>query len=241
MANGIYTALSGAMADVKRMELVSHNLANVSTPAFNQFRMVLEAVKGEANSKEVTFVKPAEIERDTQSGPLRATGNPLDIALTSGVYMAVKNGDKTAYVRGATLVPQPDGTLVTQEGHPVLGKADLIRLPPGTNSVTVAPDGTVTADDRNVDKLRLTEFDDQQALAQGSKRTFFDPGGAGAIPTQTARPIAVGYVEESNINLITGMTEMIAAHRNYDTMIKSIQTLSKIESRAARDLAGRMF
>ncbi len=239
-SNGVYTALSGAMANVKRLEIVSHNLANVSTPAFGQFRMALEAIQSKSDTKEITFVQPAQIERDIQPGPFRATGNPLDVALTKGVYMAVKNGDKTAYIRGATLVPNPDGTLVTEEGHKVLGRADIVRLPPGTRSVVITPDGTVKADDNQVDRLRLTEFNDPQALVQGTKRSFVDPGGAGPMLTTATSPIAAGYREESNINIIQGMTEMIAAHRNYDTMVKTLETFSRIEKRAARDLAGRI-
>ncbi|MCP4679334.1 MAG: flagellar hook basal-body protein [Deltaproteobacteria bacterium] len=236
MASGIYSALSGAMADVRRMEVVSHNLANTGTSAFNQLRTAFEAIQGEAKTKEITFAAPTQTIRDVRSGPLRATGNPLDLALSEGVYMTVASGEKTAYMRGATLVLKPDGTLSTEEGFTVLGENNAIRLPLDARSIMVGPDGTVMADGQESGKIRLVEFNDQQALVHGSDRSFVDPGGAGAMPSTAAQPIATGYLEQSNIDMVRGMTEMIAAHRNYDATIKALETFSSIEKRAARGM-----
>ncbi len=240
MASGIYTALSGAMADVQRMDVLSHNLANVSTPAFNQFRMTLESVQGESTAKELTFVKPTAPERDVRSGPLRSTENPMDIALTEGVYMAVDTGGKTAYVRGGTLMIHPDGTLTTNEGLTVLGEQNAIRLPPGTRSVVVAADGTVMADDSEAGKIRLREFEDPQALVQGPRRTVVDTGAAGAMPTVATQPVVAGYREESNLDLIRGMTDLIAAHRSYDVTLRAMQTFAQMEKQAATRIASRL-
>ncbi len=241
MASGIYTALSGAVSDMRRVEMLSHNLANISTPAFKEFRMAAEAVKSDSGSDELTFVQPTPIERDVRPGPFRATGNPLDLALTEGVYLGVQDNGKTAYVGGATLIPSPDGTLTTEDGFPVLGKQDIVRLPPGTRSVTITSDGNVEADGNQIDRLRLTEFDDQQALKQGTGRTFINPGdAAGTMPTGAVQPIMVGYKEEPNISMVKGMTELIAAHRSYQITLKSIDTFSRIDKAAATKLASRV-
>ncbi|MDJ0761599.1 MAG: flagellar hook basal-body protein [Myxococcota bacterium] len=235
MPSGIYTVLSGAMAGIEKVETLSHNLANVSTPAFNQFRMVFEAAQAKQNN-ELTFVQPSMIERDVRPGPLRETGNPLDLALTEGVYMAVDADGKTAYVRGASLALQPDGTLSTDDGHTVLGETEIVKLPPDARDILIAEDGSVSTDGRTVGRLRLTEFTDQQALIQGPRSSYVDGGRAGPQAVSTSQAVITGYREQANVDLIHGMTEMITAQRTYSAMTKFIQTFSHVESRAAREL-----
>ncbi|MDD5308886.1 MAG: flagellar hook basal-body protein [Deltaproteobacteria bacterium] len=239
MADGIYTALSGAVAEMNRIEVNSHNLANVSTPGFKQFRLALEAVGGASQAKELSFAAMAPPQMDLRAGPLRETGNPLDVALDEGVYMAVADGGKTAYSRGGALMLRPDGTLVTNEGMPVMGEGGKIVVAPGASNITVAPDGTVQADDAPAGRLKLVEFGNQQALQQGQGQTFIDPGGAGARPAARAQLVRAGYREEPNMEAIRGMTDLIAAHRSYDAALKAVETFSQVNRRAARDIQAR--
>ena len=92
MANGIYAALSGALTNMQRLEVVSHNMANASTPAFKLERLASEGVAGRDDKNgELTFSMPAVSETDLRQGPLVATDNPLDLAFAEGGYLAVDN------------------------------------------------------------------------------------------------------------------------------------------------------
>ena len=240
MANGIYTALSGALTAMQRIELVSHNMANASTPAFKLDRMAVEGVEGPENANgELTFSMPAVTQTDLTQGPLVATENPLDLALSEGVYLAVKDGGQKAFMRGATLLVMPNGALTTTEGHAVYGEADIIKLPPNTRDITIGLNGDVQVEGSKVDRLRLVGFKDEQALAPGNKRSLIDRGGAGPMPTTANVPVMPGYQEQANFSVVREMTDMIAAHRTYDITLKAIRTHGQLDKRAARELVSR--
>jgi flagellar basal-body rod protein FlgF len=240
MANGIYAALSGALNNVRRIEIVSHNLANVSTPAFKMERMATEAVAPPANADgELTFAMPAVQQTDLSQGPLLATENPMDIALSEGTYLQVLDNEKTAYMRGATLAAMPDGTLATSEGHAVYGDHDLVKIPPGALEIVIGANGDVVVDGARIDRLRLVSFENEQGLLAGSDRTLIDPTGNSAVTTTTQAPVMVGYQEKANLSMIKQMTDMIAAHRLYDVTMNAINTHRQVESKAAREIAGR--
>ncbi len=236
MGNGIYSALSGALADAQRMEVISHNVANVSTPNFRQFRMALMSADGAAKSDELSFAVPSKVQVDSQAGPLRATDSPLDIALSNNVFIEVRENDKPAFVRGGTLVLKPDGSLVDDRGHQLMGAEQPIKLPPDTKSIVVLPDGTVEADGNSFDQLRLIEFDDPQALTPGTGRLVYDSGAAGPRPAETPSPVLSGYIEQSNIGVVRGITDLIAAHRHYDVALRAIETFKQVDKRAATEL-----
>ena len=237
MGSGIYTALSGAIANENRVELISHNLANITTNGFQQFRMALKSVQSSVPNDELTFAYPSEVVTDTTSGPIVATGNPLDVTLGKGVYMVVDDGRQEAFVRGGTMVIRPDGKLVTNEGLLVKGsKEEFVKIPSDVKSVEIAVDGTVMADGEEVDKIRLVGFENQDALVSKEGRKLRDPGGAKPIEVTSSQPVMAGYLEKANINAVRGMTDLIAAHRNYDATMKVVETFAAVEKRTARDM-----
>jgi len=236
MANGIYSGLSGAIANERRVDLISHNLANINTSGFQQFRMALEEVKGAAGSDQLSFAMPSPIKVDTTPGPISSTGNPLDIALTEGVHMAVIANGKEAFIRGGTLMVLPDGRLTTNEGLEVLGKEEPINLPQDARDVIIHADGTVEADGVEVDKLRMVEFERPEDLIAGAGNKMMDPGTAGRMQAVSQRPVIAGYIERSNLNAVRGITDLITAHRSYDATMKVLETFSHIEKRASKDI-----
>ncbi len=241
MGNGIYTALSGAITDQHRVEMLSHNLANVNTPAFKRSLASAQEVLGPSRSKELSFAQPTKMLTDVSPGPIVSTDNPLDVALTGGVFMQIQAGDRVGFLRGGSMILRPDGNLVTNEGYEVHGEKGLVRLPPGARDIQIRGDGTIVADGNEFEKMKLVEFADEQALVQGDGRVIFDPNGAaGAAPSTSTAPVMAGYQERSNMNLVNGMTEMVAAQRHFDATMKAIQTFSQMDKRAARDIAGRV-
>ncbi|MBN2803445.1 MAG: flagellar hook basal-body protein [Deltaproteobacteria bacterium] len=241
MTDGIYTALSGAMADASRIDIISNNLANVSTAGFKQFTSTLNSTKGAAKAKELDFVQIGAVTMDNEAGPLKSTGNPLDIALSANVFMAVEEKGREAYVHGASLLAGPDGNLMTVNGQPVYDtEKQLINISPDAKDVSILPDGTVTVDGEEAGKIKLIEFANTKALKKNSGKTVIDGGGANPSISTLSRPVMSGYLEQANIDAIRGMTDLIAAHRSYEAAVKAIQTHGEIEKRAANDIAGRI-
>lgn len=241
MGNGIYTALSGAITDQHRVDMLSHNLANVNTPAFKRSLTSAQEALGPSRSPELSFARPTPAVTDLSAGPLVATENPLDVALTSGVFMQIQAGDRVGFLRGGSMILRPDGRLVTTEGYEVHGEKGVVRLPADAKDIRIQGDGTITADGEEIEKMMLVEFTDEQALVQGDGRVVFDPNGAaGAEASRSTAPVMAGYQERANMNLVDGMTEMIAAQRHFDATMKAIQTFSQMDKRAAREIAGRV-
>lgn len=239
MGNGIYTALSGALVGEHRVDVLSHNLANINTTAFKRIRSSFEEVLGPSNNKALSFAQTAIDATDYSAGPIISTGNPLDIALVEGTHLTVQDGADIAYVRGATLTLLPDGRLATTNGQLALGADGPIRLPADVNSIAIGPTGAVSADGAAVGRLRLMEFTNPDVLLESSGGTLKDPGTAGARRTSALAPVMSGYLEKSNGSIVEGMIDMITAQRHYDATTRVIQNFSQIEKRAARDIAGR--
>jgi flagellar basal-body rod protein FlgF len=237
MANGIYTALSGVMTNMQQIEVISHNIANISTPAFKMERMASQAVSPPTNNNgELTFSMPEIPVADFTQGPMVSTGNPLDVALTEGVYLEVNDKGQTAYVRSSTLTVMPDGTLVDSMGHQVMGDQNVIKIPLDAKQLIIGTNGDVTADGSRIDRLRLVSFENEKALKMGGDQSFIDQGGAKPNPTGAAAPVMPGYREQANFTAVKQMTDMITAHRTYDITMNAIRTINQIDRKAATGL-----
>jgi flagellar basal body rod protein FlgG len=237
MANGIYSALSGVMTNMQQIDVISHNIANISTPAFKMERTASQAVYPPANNNgELTFSMPEMPVTDLSQGPMVATGNPLDVALTEGVYLEVRDKGQNAYTRSSTLSAMQDGTLVDAMGHQVMGDQGVIKVPQGAKELVIGANGDVMADGARIDRLHLVSFKNEKALVPGGDQTFIDPGGANPGPTGTAAPVMAGYREQANFTAVKQMTDMITAHRTYDITMNAIRTINQIDKKAATGL-----
>src|SRR5574341_952599 len=146
----IYLSMSGAKATMQRQEVLSNNLANVSTVGFRAELQAFRAVpvQGDGASTRVYALEPTT-GYNPQAGAVTATGRNLDVAMSGNAWMAVQGLDGTeAYTRAGSLDVNSEGTLVTSSGLTVLGDGGPITLPTGTTP-TVAPDGTITVKQSN--------------------------------------------------------------------------------------------
>ena len=239
MASGIYAALSGAIANESRVDILSHNLANAHTAGFQGFRTVMESAQSKVANKELTFAAQPLAVLDNSAGPLVNTQDPLDLALNSGVYMGVMEGNQQGYVRGATLIPMDDGRVLTTDGQTVLDESGApLSIPSNVRDVNVLPDGTVLADGNMVGRLNLVKFNNEQALQQSQGRFIVDPGGATPVNVTDGNPVMPGYLEMANISAVKSMTDLISAQHSYSASIKMIESIDSLERKAASGLIG---
>ncbi|RTL33620.1 MAG: flagellar basal-body rod protein FlgF [Burkholderiales bacterium] len=237
----IYVSMAGAKMNMQRQDVLSNNLANVSTAGFRAELDAIRAVpvRGDGASTRVYSLETTVGYNDA-AGPLSFTGRNLDVAAQGKTWMTVQALDGTeAYTRAGSFEVGADGTLVTQSGLPVMGDGGPISIPANTE-VSVAPDGTVSAKDTKgkitgVGKLKLVTPTDQ--LTRGEDGLFRTSDGT-ELPADGNARVQDGALEGSNVNPIETMVSMIAAARQFETQMKLMQTAESNEKQAAQLLSG---
>lgn len=236
----IYLSMMGAKTNMQQQEVLSHNLANVSTTGFRAELQAVRAVpvRGDGASTRVYSLETT-VGYDDTAGPVQFTGRPLDVAVQGRSWLSVQSLDGTeAYTRSGALQIGPDGTLMTANGLPVIGDGGPIAIPANTQP-SIAGDGTVSVKQPNgtiqaVGRLKLVT--PEAKLVRGEDGLFRGADGADLPADATAR-VQDGALEGSNVNPIETMVAMIAAARQYETQIKLMQTAETKERTAAQLLS----
>jgi len=251
--NSIYPVLSGALAQEKRLELITNNLANVSTSGFKKDVAVFEGLKPlliDAAGTEIppvapllgadsTFALLKEVATDFSAGAIQVTGEPLDIAVQGDGFFAVQSPEGVRYTRNGHFTLDVDGQLVTTAGLPVLGSGGPISLPPGV--VSIDSNGNISvrgveagATVVEVDVLPVYTVSNPNNLRKigGS---LFEAIGATPVPSVEGR-VQQGALEASNVNPVEEMVAMIEVMRLYEAAQKAIQTADDIAGKSANEI-----
>jgi flagellar basal-body rod protein FlgF len=241
----IYIAGSGAKAMFEKQARVANNLANASTAGFRRqvdaFRAV--PVQGESLATRA-FVANTTPGSDFTQGAVSATGRDLDVAIRGDGWIAVQATDGSeAYTRQGNLQVGASGVLQTGSGLPVVGDSGPISVPPGSR-VFIAADGTVSALASGGDggsagtvvgriKLVSPSGGDLDRRADG---LFALRSGKPAEPDAGVALVS-GALEGSNVSPVDTMVEMIAAARQFEMQMKSMQTAESDAAKASQLLA----
>jgi flagellar basal-body rod protein FlgF len=236
----IYLSMSGAKAAMQRQDVLANNLANASTTGFRAEMAAFRAVpvRGDGASTRA-YALETTIGHDDRGGPVQTTGRDLDVAMKGGAWLSVQALDGTeAYTRDGALEVTADGTLVGIGARAVLGDGGPITVPPGAQ-VSIAGDGTVSAIVGNdppqaVGRLKLVTPGD--ALLRGDDGLFRAAGGEDLAADPNARLVS-GALEGSNVSAVETMVAMIAAGRQFEQQMKSLQTAEQREQTATRLLS----
>ncbi len=223
----IYLSMAGAKAAMQRQDVLSHNLANVTT---NGFRAELQAfravpVRGDGASTRA-YALETTIGYDASPGPLTPTGRNLDVAMQGNAWLAVQSNDGTeAYTRAGSLDVNADGLLVMRNGMPVLGDGGPINVPPNS-AVEIGNDGTISAKAPNqkpttVGRLKLVTPETTNQLTRGDDGLF--RAADGDLPANPAARLQDGALEGSNVSPVETMVSMIAAGRQFEQQMKLLQ------------------
>jgi flagellar basal-body rod protein FlgF len=246
MADGMYTALSGAMAQEQALEVVANNLANIATTGFKgetvDFKQVLATQDQNATS---VHVEVAQTQHDFSQGVLKETDNPLDVALLGAGFFVVDAPQGEMLTRHGALALRGDGYLQSVDGLLVQGQQGNIRISPGSKvridsygAVMATPpgsgkDGTNAQAETMVDRLRVVDVENPQALRRYGNG-LWDP--SGSVVQRVETPVEAGSLETSNANPIKMMTQLIAVQRAYESYNRSIETIRTMEQKATSQL-----
>lgn len=235
----IYTSMVGAKASMQRQDVLSHNLANVSTNGFRAEMAAFRAVpiRGDGASTRVLALETT-IGYNAEPGAVQPTGRNLDVAVKGKSWLAVQALDGTeAYTRAGSLDVNAEGVLVNTAGLPVVGDGGPITVPPNS-AVDIASDGTVTARTgngrpTNIGRLKLVT--PEGPMTRGTDGLF--RAADGDLPADAAARVQAGALEGSNVSAIETMVAMIAASRQFEQHMKVLQGAEQREQSASKLLS----
>ncbi len=249
MIRSLWIAKTGLDAQQTSMDVISNNLANVSTSGFKGSRAIFEDLlyqtirqPGAQSSQQTqlpsglqlgTGVRPVATERLFTQGNLHQTGNAKDVAIQGDGFFSVLLPDgSTAYTRDGSFQTDNQGQLVTANGYVI---QPAITIPANAQSITVGVDGTVSVTQQGsvapvqVGSLQLSTFINSAGLQSLGGNLFQETAASGAPATNApgtngAGSLQQNYVETSNVNVAEELVNMIQTQRAYEMNSKAITT-----------------
>lgn len=246
--NILKIAATGMAAQQMRVETISNNLANMSTTGFNARRAEFAdlhyqqlARAGTINAADGTVlptgvqlglgVRPSAISVQLEQGALSQTGGDLDLAIDGSGYLEVTlPSGQAAYTRDGALKRSADGLIVNSEGFPV---APDITIPEDVRSITVNAEGEVFAffaenvEAQSLGQINLAGFANPKGLEALGSNLFVETEASGPPNVTTAGQdglgtLRQGFLEDSSVDPVREITELIEAQRGYELNAKVI-------------------
>ncbi|MBI5491373.1 MAG: flagellar basal-body rod protein FlgF [Deltaproteobacteria bacterium] len=234
MDRAIFVALSGAVLQEKRMDVLTDNLANVNTAGFKKQKPLFEDAMPYPWGPR-TFAQMEKVVTDMSQGVAEKTDRKLDAAIKGDGFFTVSTPNGNRYTRDGSFTVGPDGTLRSREGDPVLGEKGVIKLT--SPDVSIDALGNIKSSGAPVDRLRLVNLNGAADLIREGGY-FAPPVEAQEVPVGKETVVEQGYIEVSNVNAVRAMTTMIEAMRSYETHTKMIQTLDDMTKKAIEEVGG---
>lgn len=247
-------AASGMLAQQMRVETISNNLANMNTTGYNARRAEFADLHYQQMARPGTInaadgsqlpagiqlglgVRPSAISVDLQQGALAASGGDLDLAIEGQGYIEVTlPSGAPAYTRDGALKRSADGLIVTSDGHPV---APDITLPPDLRSVSINAAGEVwgsfadRVDPELLGQITLAGFTNPKGLEAMGSNLFLESPASGpalvGVPGEDGLgTLRQGYLEESSVDSVREITELIEAQRGYELNAKIVTAVDQM-------------
>jgi flagellar basal-body rod protein FlgF len=240
MIKGIYASGSGMMPRMLKIEVIANNLANINTTGFKRDNIFVQIMKdtGVAQATGNGDLSGLNVREytDFSEGSLNPTSNKLDLAIQGPGFFVAQSPNGPRYTRNGGFSLSTDGTLVTAQGYPVMGAGGPIQLPDmqklSQGDISINETGEVTVDGRQIGKLEIANFEDTSVLKKDGGSDFVSdvPPKSGVADGKNIA-IRQGYLEESNVNGIEEMVQMIELSRSFEsaqkTMVSQDATLDK--------------
>ncbi|MDD4556904.1 MAG: flagellar basal-body rod protein FlgG [Alphaproteobacteria bacterium] len=247
----LHIGATGMLAQQTNVDVISNNIANMNTTAYTKRRAEFNDLlyqnitrPGSTSTSSQTVipsgiqiglgVKTAAIYRITEGGGLTNTTNTLDLAVKGKGYFQIElpEGKGTAYTRDGAFQRNGDGVIVTHDGYTVQPE---ITVPEDAVEIYVNASGEVwvkldgETDEVNVGQLELANFPNEAGLEALGQNLFLETVASGAPvvdnpDTEGFGSIQQGYLETSNVNPVSEITELVSAQRAYEMNSKIIQT-----------------
>src|SRR5487761_2183818 len=258
MIRSLWIAKTGLDAQQTQLDVISNNLANVSTNGFKRSRAVFEDLlyqtlrqPGAQSSQQTmipsglqlgTGVRPISTEHIFTQGNLNQTGNPLDVAINGQGFFQIQMPDGTlAYTRDGSFQQDNTGQLVTSSGYPL---SPALTIPADTTSVTIGRDGVVSivqagsTTPTQIGNIQIAGFVNPGGLQSVGENLFVETASSGTPTPNTPGTNGVGllsqgYVEASNVNVAEELVNMIQTQLAYEMNTRVITTSDQMLQKLA--------
>ncbi len=232
MDRSIFVALTGAMAQQKRLETASYNISNADTAGYKKQANVFSAAFTDA-LKAYTVDDGSEV--DMTQGALRNTGNQLDMAIMGNGFFVVKTPQGERYTRQGDFAINAEGVLSTKEGYPVLSDGGEIRII--GEKIVVNEAGEVSGGKKMPKRtLSLVSFNEKTKFMKEGQYYSVVGGSVDKTPAPGDISVVQGNLEVSNVNAAKEMVNLIEIIRIYDSQGKMIQTLDDMTKKTINDI-----
>ncbi len=259
MIRSLWIAKTGLDAQQTQLDVISNNLANVSTNGFKRSRAVFEDLlyqtlrqPGAQSSQQTqlpsglqigTGVRPVATARIFTQGNLQQTGNTLDMAISGqGFFQILMPDGTTSYTRDGSFHVDSQGQMVTSNGFTL---QPPVTIPAGALSITIGQDGTVSVTQAGstavtqAGAIQLANFVNSGGLQALGQNMYSETAASGTPSTGTPGVsgmglINQGYVETSNVNVVEELVSMIQTQRAYEINSKAIQTSDQMLQRLSQ-------
>ncbi|MCK9990675.1 MAG: flagellar basal-body rod protein FlgG [Rugosibacter sp.] len=249
MIRSLWIAKTGLDAQQTNLDVISNNLANVSTNGFKRSRAVFEDLlyqtmrqPGAQSSQQTqvpsglmlgTGVRPISTEKIFTQGSLQKTEGSLDIAINGNGFFQVQMPDGTlAYTRDGAFQLDSTGQVVTSSGYPI---SPAITIPSTATSISISRDGIVSYTEQGataptqIGTIQLAGFVNNGGLQSMGENLFVETASSGTPTPNTPGTNGVGllnqgYVETSNVNVAEELVTMIQTQRAYELNSKAVST-----------------
>ena len=262
MDSGLFAVVNGALRAEMRLDVLANNLANTNTtgykegeitfdsymtkPGVEQFPLPGDSFMGlrgpgdipfpfsspATNAYSVTYPRADGTHTNTSQGALKKTDNSLDVALEGDGFFVLNTPEGRRYTRDGAFSINAQGALVSKDGFQVMGVGGA-ALAVGSERVEIGKDGTIA--NRNGQVGRLLRVGLPVAALERAGGNLYKAPGDQEIPLEGARGgFLQGFLEQSNANVIRGMSQMIEANRAFESYMQMIKALDGLDGQAVQ-------
>ncbi len=236
MNSQLYTAASGLIVQSRNLEMVSNNLANLSTNGFRAqrtFSAVYQKHVGSPGNRSVALAGQWE---SRTPGTMLPTGNPLDVALGRDELLVIETPAGRRYSRDGALAVSQDGRLIDNHGFAVLDPEGRPITGLGTNSA-IASGGKVMRDGNEIARLQIARFDPAILRREGDNLLTADGRDQDVVPV--AEPeLRPGHLEQANTNGVEELVRLIEVRRAFEGYQRLISlTMNDVNRKTVNEIA----
>lgn len=254
MVRALYTAYTGMINEQYRMDIITNNMANADTCGYkeegvsNQSFDSMLAVKINDESEHYNDraignvslgVKMGEVYTDFSQGSIRETGNTYDLAITGDGFFRMRvtdrNGnDSIKYTRAGEFQVTADGYIVDADGNHLQGESGDVQVSTDTVNVLITNAGEIYEDGAYTGRITLTDFEDYDYLSKFGNTMYTAVDGA--TEKEASGGIEQGWTEQSTVNIVSEMVDMITITRAYETNQKVITSVDRMLDQAVNSV-----
>jgi flagellar basal-body rod protein FlgF len=256
MQRGVAALISGMMAEQAKLEIVTNNLANVSTSGFKRqeclstdFSVLMKnARQGASAAARDALMRASGMENRFQDGTAvtaltimeqgeqQQTGNPFDLALEGDGLFCLEAPQGTVYTRNGQFHIDQEGYLVSAEGYKLLGEGGPVLCGGESEEnkpidLKVDEEGNIFYGRQRAGALSIARAENPVVLARMGESLFMTKDGSRLPETKEGYRVHQGFVELSNVSVITEMARMIQIHRTFETYEKMFQQYDQLRGR----------